>query len=105
MYFINLIFIRISLSEMGWISYVLCGIQGVIDKNVKLNKFKVPKNMIMTVYGDIPPSAGLSSSSALVCGSFLATLVINDVSIIYFHLLFCLFIISINDHFFRLYLF
>lgn len=69
----------ISLEQYGWISYIACGIQGVIDKNKELKEFTTPKNMLMAVYGDLPPSAGLSSSSALVCAAFLATCVINDV--------------------------
>ncbi|XP_044269352.1 N-acetylgalactosamine kinase [Tribolium madens] len=53
-----------------WHQYFLCGIKGIFDilpKDVDL------KGMNIVVSGKIPPSAGLSSSSALVSAAALAT--------------------------------
>lgn len=83
-----LFFFSISLEDQGWISYVACGVQGVLDINKELKKFTQPKNMLITVFSNLPISAGLSSSSALVCAAFLATCVLNDVSMLIFSIYF-----------------
>ncbi|XP_075230229.1 N-acetylgalactosamine kinase-like [Lycorma delicatula] len=70
--------LNISFESVGWISYILCGIQGVIDKNAEVNVFYEPHFMEIAVSGNIPASAGLSSSSALVCAAFLATALVNN---------------------------
>lgn len=68
---------RISLSSTGWASYVLCGVQRMIELLATHNKTAVP--MQMAVSGNIPPGSGLSSSSALVCAGVLASALANNV--------------------------
>lgn len=57
-----------------WYDYFLCGYRGILEE------FKVtqPRGLQVMVDGNIPPSAGLSSSSALVCCSSLVALFGND---------------------------
>ncbi|KAB7500869.1 N-acetylgalactosamine kinase [Armadillidium nasatum] len=59
------------LSELKttWYKYILCGMQGVLEDG-KLTRNV--KGLSLVVSGNIPPSAGLSSSSALVCAAALA---------------------------------
>nr|XP_022914001.1 N-acetylgalactosamine kinase [Onthophagus taurus] len=62
--------VKIGEGAPGWYQYVLCGIRGILDilpSTIEL------KGMNILVHGTIPPSAGLSSSSALVSASALAT--------------------------------
>ena len=58
----------------AWHNYFLCGYRGILEK------FDVaqPKGMQIMVDGNIPPSSGLSSSSALVCCAALVTMYGND---------------------------
>lgn len=53
-----------------WHDYVLCGIYGVLQE---LN-MTLKEGINMAILGRVPQAAGLSSSSALVCGSALAFL-------------------------------
>eukprot|EP00088_Acartia_fossae_P063116 TRINITY_DN7671_c0_g1_i11.p1 TRINITY_DN7671_c0_g1~~TRINITY_DN7671_c0_g1_i11.p1 ORF type:complete len:458 (-),score=74.93 TRINITY_DN7671_c0_g1_i11:158-1531(-) len=67
--------IEISTETINWWSYFLCGLKGVYeDMNVEN-----PKGMQVLVSGCIPPSAGLSSSSALVVGSAIIATVSNGI--------------------------
>lgn len=59
-----------------WFNYFLCGYKGVVDDLGVENGV----GMDVMVDGNIPPSAGLSSSSALVCCAALATAHANTVS-------------------------
>ena len=52
-----------------WHHYFLCGYRGIVDHY----QLEAPKGMELLVDGTIPHSAGLSSSSALVCCAALAT--------------------------------
>lgn len=58
-----------------WYNYFLCGVKGIYDE--------LPNGpqhgMFVTVSGNIPPAAGLSSSSALVSAATLATSYVNKV--------------------------
>ncbi|GAB6027899.1 N-acetylgalactosamine kinase [Chamberlinius hualienensis] len=60
-----------------WYNYVLAGFLGVVEDA----ELGLPKGMKIAVDGDIPNSAGLSSSSALVCAAATATAFINDCQI------------------------
>ena len=57
-----------------WHDYVLCGLKGFLDKD----KENTLSGLNIMVWGVIPPASGLSSSSALVCGSFLSALYSNS---------------------------
>ncbi|RWS12976.1 N-acetylgalactosamine kinase-like protein [Dinothrombium tinctorium] len=67
-----------------WYHYFLCGFRGIVENLKDCNQFQngQSKNCLnllgvnVAVAGTIPPSAGLSSSSALVCASALATMCI-----------------------------
>uniref|UniRef100_A0AC35TH20 Threonylcarbamoyl-AMP synthase n=1 Tax=Rhabditophanes sp. KR3021 TaxID=114890 RepID=A0AC35TH20_9BILA len=60
-------------SKPNWSDYYLSGWKGILDW-----KEESSKGMKILVYGNIPPSAGLSSSSSLVCGASLMTLAIQS---------------------------
>lgn len=70
---------RVKVPENGippeWYNYFLCGVKGIYDE--------LPNGpqcgMLVTVSGNIPPAAGLSSSSALVSAATLCTSFINKV--------------------------
>ena len=59
---------RIDGSDPLWYKYVLCGIQGIKDIHSTVNY----SGLNLVIDGNIPPSSGLSSSSALVCGAAFA---------------------------------
>ena len=67
----------IDTNSVQWYNYFLCGHKGVA---VSENGRKMC-GMQMLLDGSIPPSAGLSSSSALVCCSALTTIVANQISL------------------------
>lgn len=60
-------------SPPEWKDYVLCGVKGVHDIINKNNNQDLTSGLNMAISGTLAPSAGLSSSSALVCGSSVAT--------------------------------
>ncbi|XP_022100857.1 N-acetylgalactosamine kinase-like isoform X1 [Acanthaster planci] len=60
-----------------WHNYILCGFRGIVEAEC----VSVPSGMNLLVDGTIPPSAGLSSSSALVCCGSLVTMHINGLEI------------------------
>lgn len=64
---------KIDKSQSKWYNYVLAGILGVQEHA----HFHSIKGMKLAVHGNIPPGAGLSSSSALVCAAALATSHLN----------------------------
>lgn len=78
--FIRLFRTSIKVPENGippeWYSYFLCGVKGIADELLP-NDLRC--GMFVTVSGNVPPAAGLSSSSALVSAATLATSYINDV--------------------------
>ncbi|KAI6649542.1 N-acetylgalactosamine kinase isoform X1 [Oopsacas minuta] len=59
----------ISIDGVSWHNYLLCGIKGVLEH---LPHTTEVTGVSMLVSGTIPPGAGLSSSSALVCCAALA---------------------------------
>jgi N-acetylgalactosamine kinase len=54
-----------------WWNYFLCGVKGVVEE---LMGYKFTTGLMCLVDGSIPPSSGLSSSSAVVVSAALATL-------------------------------
>ena len=64
-----------SIDDHTWYNYLLCGYKGVVE-TLGLTK---PIGMDILVDGNVPPSAGLSSSSALVCCGALTTAYANKV--------------------------
>ena len=58
-----------SIDGKEWVNYFLCGFKGVVD-DLGVQELV---GMDVVVDGNIPPSAGLSSSSAMVCCAALAT--------------------------------
>lgn len=80
--------------SIKWYHYFLCGYKGIVDKHC----IDGPGPSIkVIVHGTIPAASGLSSSSAMVCASALATLISYHQSIckycvIYSHnIYFCFF--------------
>ncbi|XP_070809503.1 N-acetylgalactosamine kinase [Pituophis catenifer annectens] len=65
--------IQIKQTKPLWHNYFLCGFKGVQDHFSLRN----PSGINCLVEGTIPPSSGLSSSSALVCCAGLVTLMAN----------------------------
>ena len=64
-----------SLGGQGWRSFVLGGLKSAlsqVSRDIALNDAN------LLVDGEVPVGGGLSSSSALVCATFLAALRIND---------------------------
>ena len=55
----------------NWHDYFLCGVKGVITQFCNNNVLISGMNVL--IEGNIPPSSGLSSSSAMVCGAAVAT--------------------------------
>ena len=64
-----------SIQGHEWYNYFLCGYKGVVDDL----GVREPVGMDVMVDGNVPPSAGLSSSSALVCCAALATAYANKI--------------------------
>ncbi|RMX46098.1 hypothetical protein pdam_00009363 [Pocillopora damicornis] len=60
-----------------WYHYFLCGYKGLVDHM----KIESPVGLNLVIDGTVPKSAGLSSSSALVCCSGLATLHANGLKL------------------------
>lgn len=69
---------EIDKSSPTWFSYVLCGVQGIREDGGRSDPFT---GLNMVVSGNIPPSSGLSSSSALVCASAMAVAHAHDLSL------------------------
>ena len=68
---------RESASVRGheWYNYFLCGYKGIVDDL----GVPEPVGVDVVVDGNVPPSAGLSSSSALVCSAALSTAQANGI--------------------------
>jgi N-acetylgalactosamine kinase len=67
---------EINKAKPDWHNYVLCGVKGMTEFISLTN----PVGMQCMVDGCVPNSAGLSSSSALVCCAALATMQANNQS-------------------------
>lgn len=62
----------------SWTKYVLTGIRGVLE-HFHLDVCQAVGGLQLAVSGSVPPSSGLSSSSALVCASAVAVAHLNQV--------------------------
>ncbi|KAK8770049.1 hypothetical protein V5799_013491 [Amblyomma americanum] len=60
-----------------WHHYFMCGVKAALEDGGSCKPGVSPRGMDIMVHGTVPPSAGLSSSSALVCAAALATLQAN----------------------------
>lgn len=69
--------IQIDKTKPLWHNYFLCGLKGIQD-HFKLGS---PTGIMCMLDGTIPPSSGLSSSSALVCCAGLVTLTANGLTL------------------------
>ncbi|KAK7891038.1 hypothetical protein WMY93_023001 [Mugilogobius chulae] len=69
--------ITIDRDNPKWYYYFLCGVKG-IQENIGITNLT---GMLCVVDGTVPPSSGLSSSSALVCCAGLVTMEANQKSI------------------------
>ncbi|KAK7076823.1 N-acetylgalactosamine kinase [Halocaridina rubra] len=70
--------VEIDKSCPNWFNYVLCGVQGIKEEGGIQGLLT---GLNIAVSGNIPPSSGLSSSSALVCASALAVAHVHNLSI------------------------
>ncbi|KAM7359170.1 N-acetylgalactosamine kinase [Cochliomyia hominivorax] len=73
--------ISIDVPKLGgpeWYKYYLCGIKGIYETLDNPNKYY---GMKIALSGNIPPGSGVSSSSALVSSSVLATAVIYKIKL------------------------
>ena len=70
----------IDTNSVRWYNYFLCGHKGVAVNEEEKSGHKMC-GMQVLLDGSIPASAGLSSSSAMVCCSALATIVANKISL------------------------
>ena len=67
-----------------WSNYFLCGVKGVFEEVLSAKGNTPPRGFDCLVLGSIPPSAGLSSSSALVVSAALGRpLHVNICHVIY----------------------
>lgn len=69
---------RIDKSVAVWHNYILCGIRGIKEEGGLSGPLT---GLDISVSGNIPPSSGLSSSSALVCATALAVAHAHDLSL------------------------
>ncbi|XP_048515216.1 N-acetylgalactosamine kinase isoform X1 [Athalia rosae] len=59
----------------SWHNYFLCGVKGALDE---IPEGSEPTGILATVWGNVPASSGLSSSSALVSAAVLATMHLSE---------------------------
>ena len=65
--------ISIEDNQPHWWKYFLCGVKGVIEE---MTDFQWSTGMRVILSGSIPPSSGLSSSSAVVVAGAISALVV-----------------------------
>lgn len=64
-----------------WYEYFLCGLKGIQELMKERGDQGNIRGLSVLVSGSIPPAAGLSSSSALVCAAVLASALVNKLSL------------------------
>ena len=69
-----------EIKNLQWYNYFLCGHKGIAVREQEGGGGKM-HGMKVLVDGNVPPQSGLSSSSAMVCCSTLATIVANDLQL------------------------
>lgn len=69
--------ITILTDFIHWSSYFLCGLKGVYEEQ----GVEVPKGLRCLLSGRIPPSSGLSSSSAVVVSAAIAAVATNQLTV------------------------
>ncbi|KAI9205342.1 ribosomal protein S5 domain 2-type protein [Polychytrium aggregatum] len=69
--------VHIDSSVHDWINYFKCGYKGLLESHGNIQ----PRGFRALVDGNIPTGAGLSSSSAFVCCSALATMQVNGIKL------------------------
>lgn len=69
--------LKIDDTQPCWQHYFMCGVKAAIEDAGACELGVSPPGLDVMVYGTVPQSAGLSSSSALVCAAALATLQAN----------------------------
>ncbi|XP_063698470.1 N-acetylgalactosamine kinase [Culicoides brevitarsis] len=72
----------IDLPENGapnWYSYFLCGVKGILEHLKEEENLMSQTGFMVVISGNVPPSAGLSSSSALVSAAVLGTAFLHKV--------------------------
>lgn len=65
-----------AIEGVAWYNYFLCGFKGIVE-HFNIGK---PCGMCIMTDGTVPPSSGLSSSSALVCCASIVTLFANGIA-------------------------
>ncbi|VEN39973.1 unnamed protein product, partial [Callosobruchus maculatus] len=71
--------ISVGEGKPEWYQYFLCGVKGILECKEEMSSSDDLVGMKVVVSGDIPHSAGLSSSSALVSAAALATAYAHNV--------------------------
>lgn len=66
--------VNIELNTFSWCNYVLCALKHF---NSKLDIINYEQGINILVFGDIPQRSGLSSSSALICSSYITFNALN----------------------------
>uniref|UniRef100_A0A182PWY1 Galactokinase n=1 Tax=Anopheles epiroticus TaxID=199890 RepID=A0A182PWY1_9DIPT len=62
-----------------WYQYVLCGVKGILENSTI--QHDSPRGMMILLSGNIPPASGLSSSSAIVSATVLATAYMHNATL------------------------
>uniref|UniRef100_A0A182Q9W8 Galactokinase n=1 Tax=Anopheles farauti TaxID=69004 RepID=A0A182Q9W8_9DIPT len=68
-----------SVGGPNWYQYVLCGVKGILENNSI--QHDASRGMMIMLSGNIPPASGLSSSSAIVSATVLATAFMHNATL------------------------
>lgn len=73
--------LKIDDVEPCWYHYFMCGVRAAVESDASSELGVSPPGLDVVVHGTVPPSAGLSSSSAVVCAAALAMLQASNTSL------------------------
>lgn len=73
--------LKIDDAEPCWYHYFMCGIRAAVESDTSSELAISAPGLDVVVHGTVPPSAGLSSSSAVVCAAALAMLQASNTSL------------------------